>query len=589
MFPSTTSTTRTPLNCACRHDCWLDARSTEPNNHLEEAGGLGIALEGTVDVVDGHQLCSHHFSEALRPNGPAPKSGMLKRVPTLLPYPSTHLARTPTFLPYLHTLLAQAHTLLSYPLTLLLWNSPSCHTCSLGLGTYSLSKPTHSPSSSTYSPALSTHSLGSRTHSLAKPTHSSGSDTHSIGSDAAIHSPGTPIHSPDKPTNSLLSPTYSSNTPTHSPGSLTYSHGANTDLLYLSVFWAVSSSNKLLMPLFFVNAKEDEQDIFYFHGNLPDSDVDKLLEKDGDFLIQSKHVIARTHTKLYLAIQWDSKVERREIDRLVGFRLAKFNVCCSTSRDFFLQHSCLEKLLELFAPCVKYYTNMSYYGQNPEVVAVKRIAPDGKTDQALMEMMKEARVMQMYDHKKHSSFPWIHRQSSSISFGHGVLFGWVLEDRLRSEGANILTARRVNYKASVTQDVTEPPAKLLNEKEAEPSKVVQKPTEEPTRDDVGSGNYSKVDESGELEDGLDRLLKLSLVEYELIKTKRRLKDLELDTDLFGDHDAIGLLYKEICGDHEQILLYKNPEDAKRVGVDVKSPICDPFKVELQPNTEHSLS
>uniref|UniRef100_A0A915ECS4 PDZ domain-containing protein n=1 Tax=Ditylenchus dipsaci TaxID=166011 RepID=A0A915ECS4_9BILA len=55
-----------------------------PDNHLEEDGGLGISLEGTVDVVDGHQLCPHHFVEALRSNGPAAKSGVLKSGDELL-------------------------------------------------------------------------------------------------------------------------------------------------------------------------------------------------------------------------------------------------------------------------------------------------------------------------------------------------------------------------------------------------------------------------------------------------------------------------------------------------------------------------
>uniref|UniRef100_A0A915EEC7 non-specific protein-tyrosine kinase n=1 Tax=Ditylenchus dipsaci TaxID=166011 RepID=A0A915EEC7_9BILA len=319
MFPSTTSTTRTPLNCACRHDCWLDARSTEPNNHLEEAGGLGIALEGTVDVVDGHQLF------------------------LFLTIPICFFAACKFFL---------------------------CSQVSFRI-------------------------------------------------------------------------------------------------------LAVSSSNKLLMPLFSSNAKEDEQDIFYFHGNLPDSDVDKLLEKDGDFLIQSKHVIARTHTKLYLAIQWDSKVERREIDRLVdGFRLAKFNKSFGTLRSlvkYYYKHGISSSkgvVLQLKRPMSRSKYELTHkdiklkkkigsgaYGtvyraimvKTQEVVAVKRIAPDGKTDQALMEMMKEARVMQMYDHKNIVHFHGFIVSQAPYLLVMEYCSGGSLEDRLRSEGANILTARRVNY------------------------------------------------------------------------------------------------------------------------------------------------
>jgi len=80
-----------------------------------------------------------------------------------------------------------------------------------------------------------------------------------------------------------------------------------------------------------------------------------------------------------------------------------------------------------------------------ETVAVKRITPDGKTDQALVEMMKEARVMQMYDHKN-----IVHFHGFIVSRAPYLLVmeycpGGSLEDRLRSDGANILTARRVNY------------------------------------------------------------------------------------------------------------------------------------------------
>jgi len=82
------------------------------------------------------------------------------------------------------------------------------------------------------------------------------------------------------------------------------------------------------MPLFSSSApKEDEHDLFYFHGSLPDADADKQLEKDGDFLIQAKYIVARTHSKLCLAVRKDNQIERREIERLVdGYRLGKVNV-----------------------------------------------------------------------------------------------------------------------------------------------------------------------------------------------------------------------------------------------------------------------
>uniref|UniRef100_A0A1I8AVQ8 PDZ domain-containing protein n=1 Tax=Steinernema glaseri TaxID=37863 RepID=A0A1I8AVQ8_9BILA len=49
-----------------------------------EDGGLGLSLEGTVDVVDGAQLCPHHYIESMRNDGPGYKGGMLKTGDELL-------------------------------------------------------------------------------------------------------------------------------------------------------------------------------------------------------------------------------------------------------------------------------------------------------------------------------------------------------------------------------------------------------------------------------------------------------------------------------------------------------------------------
>lgn len=45
---------------------------------------MGISLEGTVDIIEGNQLCPHHFVQNLRPNGPAAKTGLLKSGDELL-------------------------------------------------------------------------------------------------------------------------------------------------------------------------------------------------------------------------------------------------------------------------------------------------------------------------------------------------------------------------------------------------------------------------------------------------------------------------------------------------------------------------
>ncbi|KAK6734054.1 hypothetical protein RB195_017683 [Necator americanus] len=55
-----------------------------PDSNRAGDGGLGISLEGTVDVVKGHQLCPHHYIESIRQNGPAAVSGLLQAGDELL-------------------------------------------------------------------------------------------------------------------------------------------------------------------------------------------------------------------------------------------------------------------------------------------------------------------------------------------------------------------------------------------------------------------------------------------------------------------------------------------------------------------------
>ncbi|VDO39368.1 unnamed protein product [Onchocerca flexuosa] len=49
-----------------------------------EDGGLGISLEGTVDILNGTQLCPHHYIDSLRPGGPAAFSNALRSGDELL-------------------------------------------------------------------------------------------------------------------------------------------------------------------------------------------------------------------------------------------------------------------------------------------------------------------------------------------------------------------------------------------------------------------------------------------------------------------------------------------------------------------------
>ncbi|CAJ0586625.1 unnamed protein product, partial [Mesorhabditis spiculigera] len=77
---------------------------------------------------------------------------------------------------------------------------------------------------------------------------------------------------------------------------------------------------------------------------------------------------------------------------------------------------------------------------------------------------------------------------------------------------------------------------------------------------------------------------LNLVESELVDKKKRLKELGMDEELLKDYKAVGVIWKEVCGLHERNLWFRKTEDAKKIGVTELSPICEPFKEELNPDT-----
>ncbi len=56
------------------------ARLTKP----DATSGLGISLEGTVDVEDGKEVRPHHYIRSILPNGPIGLNGVLRSGDELL-------------------------------------------------------------------------------------------------------------------------------------------------------------------------------------------------------------------------------------------------------------------------------------------------------------------------------------------------------------------------------------------------------------------------------------------------------------------------------------------------------------------------
>lgn len=45
------------------------------------------------------------------------------------------------------------------------------------------------------------------------------------------------------------------------------------------------------------------------------------------------------------------------------------------------------------------------------------------------------------------------------------------------------------------------------------------------------------------------------------------------------------MFREICAGHNRILWFNSTEDAKKLGIDETSPICEPFKEDLNPDQD----
>ncbi|CAP38188.1 Protein CBG21355, partial [Caenorhabditis briggsae] len=97
-------------------------------------------------------------------------------------------------------------------------------------------------------------------------------------------------------------------------------------------------------------------------------------------------------------------------------------------------------------------------------------------------------------------------------------------------------------------------------------------------------------ETEEIDDSEKELKELEgqLKQTELVNSKSRLKTLGLNPELLVAYKAVGLVYREVCGNHGRTLWYRTREDANLIGVDSFSPICEPFKEQLNPD-ESTLS
>uniref|UniRef100_A0AC35G061 Protein kinase domain-containing protein n=2 Tax=Panagrolaimus sp. PS1159 TaxID=55785 RepID=A0AC35G061_9BILA len=215
----------------------------------------------------------------------------------------------------------------------------------------------------------------------------------------------------------------------------------------------------------------DEHSLNCFHGALLDEDADVFLVQDGDYLIQAKPDRRFAPPKLILAVK---KVKVRRIDiikvdgagyRFMGKSYADLNQIINqfTCRPLELANgdtvllkraipkgkfSFIHKDIRLQRKIGSGAYGTVYKGvfaKDSRPIAVKRIDSDGKNDQALIDMMKEARVMQLFDHPNIVKFYGYIVDRTPYLLVMELCSDGAVEDKLRSIGRGIPPAQRVLF------------------------------------------------------------------------------------------------------------------------------------------------
>ncbi|CAD5209660.1 unnamed protein product [Bursaphelenchus okinawaensis] len=106
-----------------------------------------------------------------------------------------------------------------------------------------------------------------------------------------------------------------------------------------------------------------------------------------------------------------------------------------------------------------------------------------------------------------------------------------------------------------------------------------------TDSEAAEKSFSKTSTTTEASESSEESEPVKKMEFEVIDSGSRLEEIGLDPDLLDDFEAVGVLYKEVCGNHSKQLWFSDPEVARKIGINEKSTICDPFKEELHPNAE----
>ncbi|CAB3411272.1 unnamed protein product [Caenorhabditis bovis] len=203
---------------------------------------------------------------------------------------------------------------------------------------------------------------------------------------------------------------------------------------------------------------EDDLNLAYFHGALMDQDSDQLLVNEGDYLVVTKFMSELNKMQYYLAVRTKKGIRRYEIKRTStsaklggksGANIGKLiEIIAKESLEIKGEKVQLKRAIpkgkfQLMHRDVifKKKIGSGAYGtvyrgrlvKSNKVVAVKKLDAEGADEDGLVEMMKEARVMQLYDHPNIVKFYGFILDEQPYLLVLEYCNGGSVEDRLRDK------------------------------------------------------------------------------------------------------------------------------------------------------------
>ncbi|CAP23922.2 Protein CBG02628 [Caenorhabditis briggsae] len=214
---------------------------------------------------------------------------------------------------------------------------------------------------------------------------------------------------------------------------------------------------------------EDDLNLPYFHGALMNQDADQLLVNEGDFMVTSRTVAELNKLQFHLAVRLKKGIRRYEIKRnstsaKLGTRSAgnigklidslKAETIEIKGEKVALKRAIAKGKFQLMHRDVNFKKQIGsgaygtvYKGRlakNNAVIAVKKLDTEGTDEEGLADMMKEARVMQLYDHPNIVKFYGFILDDFPYLLVLEFCNGGAVEDLLR-EKPDLKVNRRVQY------------------------------------------------------------------------------------------------------------------------------------------------